>query len=564
MFVSGRCSGFELSRISWGICLLGALMSGCGGFVNEGFADRVVIEGLRLPTAFEFMRNGGVIIAEKSGKIRYFPAGSRAGQLVADLSAAVYDNADRGLLGLALDPFFPEQPFIYVSYSFDGPVGPTGLVTVPVTPTFDDGDNGKSPSSSRVSRLQVDLGNPGNPLVSETVLVHDWCALESSHSIGGVLFGPDGALYVSGGEGAYWSRLDSGQVNSCEDPEDEGGSLRAQDLESGTDPVGLHGSLIRIDPMSGAAFPDNPIVLAERRIIAYGLRNPYRFTFRPATSEIWIGDVGQLNWEEINVVSSPTDEVIENFGWPCYEGADAEEAFSTFDICTSLYDSGRATPPFFTYKHDYLRWFADPANGGPAAISGLAFYTGTNYPEQFLNGLFSADYVRNCVYFHSADELNERRVFYRGATGLADLKQGPNGNLFYVSVSAGELHEIVYGQDVDEEREPVEEQFEIVITAPAPATVVNGTAVEFSGYATDEAGNQVPESQLLWDVLIRHCPDDVHCHTHYLRQFEGVSSGRFEAVAHDRPSHIEVLLSVRSAVTGGLVAGQPVRIDIGE
>ena len=79
-----------------------------------------------------------------------------------------------------------------------------------------------------------------------------------------------------------------------------------------------------MNPSTGAALPDNPLAGSSdanaRRIVAYGFRNPFRFTFRPGTSELWIGDVGWTTWEEIDRAPNPTDSVVEDFGWPCYEG----------------------------------------------------------------------------------------------------------------------------------------------------------------------------------------------------------------------------------------------------
>src|SRR5439155_16304097 len=79
-------------------------------------------------------------------------------------------------------------------------------------------------------------------------------------------------------------------------PTAEGGALRSQDLQTSGDPVTLDGSVIRVDPSTGAALPDNPLASSSdpnaRRIIAYGFRNPFRWTFRPGTNELWIGDVG--------------------------------------------------------------------------------------------------------------------------------------------------------------------------------------------------------------------------------------------------------------------------------
>ncbi len=99
------------------------------------------------------------------------------------------------------------------------------------------------------------------------------------------------------------------------------------DLRTTSDSTTLDGSIIRVDATTGSGLPDNPLAASAdanaRRIIAYGLRNPFRFTFRPGTSELWIGDVGWNEWEEINKVLNPTNAVVENFGWPCYEGIHA-------------------------------------------------------------------------------------------------------------------------------------------------------------------------------------------------------------------------------------------------
>ena len=90
------------------------------------------------------------------------------------------------------------------------------------------------------------------------------------------------------------------------------------------DPTGVDGTILRVDPATGSGMPNNPLASStdpnERRIVAYGLRNPFRFTVRPGTNDIWLGDVGYNTWEEIDRISNPTDGTVRNFGWPCYEG----------------------------------------------------------------------------------------------------------------------------------------------------------------------------------------------------------------------------------------------------
>ena len=131
----------------------------------------------------------------------------------------------------------------------------------------------------------------------------------------------------------------------------------ARTLRTTGDPVNLAGTVIRVDPTTGNGLPNNPLAGSAdpnaRRIIADGLRNPFRFTFRPGTTEIWIGDVGWNEWEEINRIVSPTDSDVENFGWPCYEGIDRQPGYdaANLNICESLYATGTVTPPFFRYSH---------------------------------------------------------------------------------------------------------------------------------------------------------------------------------------------------------------------
>jgi glucose/arabinose dehydrogenase len=137
-------------------------------------------------------------------------------------------------------------------------------------------------------------------------------------------------------------------------PTAEGGALRSQDLRTSGDPVSLDGTVIRGDPSTGAGLPGNPSAgLTDpnaRRIIAYGMRNPFRFTTRPNTDELWVGDVGWNDWEEINVL--PALGGVENFGWPCYEGVGRQSGYDAANlaICENLYNDngpGAATAPYY-------------------------------------------------------------------------------------------------------------------------------------------------------------------------------------------------------------------------
>ena len=446
----------------------------------SGFRDTVVLSGMNNPTVMQFAPDGRIFVGQKNGVIKVFQSLTDTAPVTfADLSTEVDDYWDRGLLGLALDPAFPASPYVYVLYAYDAPIGGTA-------PTWNDGcPTPPGPTtdgclvSARVSRLTAS----GNVMTgSEQVLINDWCQQFPSHSIGTLLFGQDGKLYVGGGDGASFNNADWGQygatyagdqANPCGDPPSpvgtalsppgaEGGALRSQSVRRTDGPATLDGAILRIDPATGQGLPDNPFGASSdpnaRRIVGYGLRNPFRFTQRPGTDEIWIGDVGWGTWEEINRLTAPTGSASRNFGWPCYEGAAPTGGYQGAGLtqCSQLYNTpGSVAAPYYTYNHGACVVSYPGCHTGGSSITGLAFYQGGSYPAAYNGALFFGDHSRNEIWAmlpgtNGLPDPAQLQSFVgvdatgAGAGHPVDLKIGPGGDLFYVDMEGGSVHRIIY------------------------------------------------------------------------------------------------------------------------
>jgi glucose/arabinose dehydrogenase len=441
----------------------------------SGFAETTAFSGLTNPTVVRFAADGRVFVAEKSGLIKVFSSLSDTTPTTfADLSTRVHNFWDRGLLGMALHPDFPANPSVYVLYAHDAAIGGTaprwgtaGTLSDPCpTPPGPTGDG--CVVSGRLSRLQA----AGDVMTgAEQVLVEDWCQQYPSHSVGSLAFGADGALYVTGGDGASFNFTDYGQdgspVNPCGDPPGgpgfplvpptaEGGALRSQDVRTSGDPAGLSGTVLRLNPETGQAMAGNPNAGSSdpnvRRIVASGLRNPFRMTVRPGTSEVWLGDVGWNTWEEINRLDLIGSDV--NFGWPCYEGVGRQSGYdgANLDICERLYtDTVRPVrAPFFTYNHAAAVVAGETCPTGSSAIAGLAFTpAASTFPGSYSGALFFADNTRDCIWVMRAGTGGQPSpstidTFAAGAANPVDLSFGPGGDLFYPDFDGGTIRRIRY------------------------------------------------------------------------------------------------------------------------
>ncbi|HXK32608.1 MAG TPA: PQQ-dependent sugar dehydrogenase, partial [Dehalococcoidia bacterium] len=413
-----------------------------------GFATDVLFSNEYVVTAFDFAPDGRIFVGKKDGTILVWEDGS----LLASpfyVIPNVNDHHDRGLLGLALDPDFAVNGYVYVAYTYENNAAdPGGIKTAQVIRLTADG-NVAVPGSQLVL-LGSQVGTPAKPSCD------DWPGSDCipsdylSHTVGNLKFGPDGMLYVATGDGASFSSVDSR-------------ALRAQDVNS------LAGKVLRVDPANGQGLASNPFYngdLAANRakVWAYGFRNPYRFNFKPGTNTIFIGDVGWSDWEEINVV-----EPGANYGWPCYEGDFPQPGYQAFSACQAL-GAGSVTFPLHDWEH--------PPDS--AAVGGD--FVGVNdYASKFHNTYWFGDYARDMIGYlkvDASDNLVPGSVdtFTSAGDGPVQIETGPDGNIYYIAINAGELRRVRY---VGDNRPPVAVASADPIAGLAPLQVSFSSAGSF-------------------------------------------------------------------------------------
>jgi len=463
--------------------------------------------GLQKPTTLDFAPDGKLFVAERNGRVIEFDSlEDSTPTLVLSILDKVMAKGDRGILGMKLDPEYPTKPYIYLSYTYDAPIGGDSEASTH-THLADGADDCEEAVDSavdclvsgRLARVEIDpltsiaVGGPEDP-ASEQVLINSWCQQATSHSIGDLEFDSEGALLMSGGEGASWGSIDFGQQgNPCNDPPFEGGSLRAQDLRTPAtpgDPTDYSGSIIRVNRETGAAMADNPLAIAPlfgggvedvaaRRILAEGLRNPYRFTLQPGTGELYVGDVGQDLWEEINHFAPPAEaggQGLIDFGWPCYEGGasgsvrqprwEAAERETHKPLCEVPYaNPGKVTAPLFAYPHaktpgyDGHLFSGDTCNPAPgSAVAGLAFYDPTGvpaenaFPPAYDGALFFSDAARGCIWtmLQGLNGVPDPATIANFAVKAGesftpvDIVEGPDGALYVPNFYGDSITEIRY------------------------------------------------------------------------------------------------------------------------
>ncbi|MFD3607033.1 PQQ-dependent sugar dehydrogenase [Streptomyces atroolivaceus] len=349
-----------------------------------------VASGLRRPTAIAAPDDGTdrLFITEKSGTVRvYHPDSGLAATPVIDIRSAVDESGnERGLLGIAVPPDFADSQDLYLAYT----ARPDGSVTL-ARYRLDE------------SRLEV--------LLSQEHAEH------SNHNGGQLAFGPDGNLYWSIGDG--------------------GGS--ADPLRSAQRLDTLLGKILRVDvsrscgPLAYCVPGDNPFVGtpgARGEIWLYGLRNPWRFSFDGADGSMWIGDVGQGRWEEIDHLEPGQGGL--NLGWSCYEGL---EKFEGGDCVPGE----TYTEPVFTYS---------PYTGGCSVVGGHV-YRGQKYAGLVGGTYIATDYCSSTVWALRADGKGgyEQAEIGDMPTQVTSVGTTVDGEFYVVNDLPGGLHRVSFAQE---------------------------------------------------------------------------------------------------------------------
>ena len=347
---------------------------------------------------------GRLFVVEQKGVIKIIKNGEKLRKPFADLRSKVHNplmpGDERGLLGIAFHPDYQSNKFVYLNY-------------------VDEKDH------TIVSRFTVS-GDPNSLDVKSEKILIKLKQPFSNHNGGHMDFGPDGYLYISIGDGG-----------KCGDPNNH-----AQNLDN------LFGKILRIDVDNGEPYTipsENPFVNVEGakgEIWLYGLRNVWRFSFDRETGDMYLGDVGQDKWEEINFVSSASTGG-QNFGWRVMEG---NHCYHPPENCESI-----GVPPIFEYPNNanYMRVLTgmDEPDIDGCSVTGGYVYRGSNITG--LSGTyFFADYCSGNIWtFKVTDGEN---LEFRNRTQEINLGGGEFTN--YISSfgedNSGELYLVDYSGEI--------------------------------------------------------------------------------------------------------------------
>jgi glucose/arabinose dehydrogenase len=369
------------------ICFFTTLVSfaqpvlGFSNFITAGLSSPVDITNAGDGT-------NRLFIVQQTGQVRIYSGGSLLATPFLDISSIISGGGERGLLSLAFHPAYATNRYFFVYYT-----NLSGDITI--------------------ARYQAQAGNANLADAASGVVLLNIPKPFSNHNGGDLNFGPDGYLYFGTGDGGSGGDPNNFSQNG----------------------LSLLGKMIRIDVSNFSTPPyyfipaDNPYISdpnVDDRIWAIGLRNPWRWSFDRGTGDMWIADVGQSAWEEVNYRAAGTTGGI-NYGWRCYEG---NAAYNT----TGCLPQSSYISPIFVYPHI-------SATGG-FSITGGFVYRGAEYPV--LQGYYiCADYVSGNVWLinpnGSGGWITRRQAGLPG--NISAFGEAENGTLYSVSLG-GSIYKV--------------------------------------------------------------------------------------------------------------------------
>ncbi len=340
--------------------------------------------------------SGRLFIVERAGRIRIWDGGALRTFL--DLRSRVNTNDsggdERGLLALAFSPEYATNGHFYVNYI---------------------SSNSSPRGSTVISRFTVNPANADDGIETSEEVILVIPQPEPNHNGGQINFGPDGYLYIGMGDGGGAGDL-HGSVGNGQANDTFLGKMLRIDVEGFPDPG-----------LPYAIPADNPFLLdtqVPNEIWAFGLRNPWRWSFDRKTGDMYIADVGQYEWEEVNFIPAASTGG-ENFQWRRVEG------FNTFNSGTPL-TKGTSTDPVFEYDH----------NAG-SSITGGYVYRGSSFPR--MEGIYYfGDYNSGRIWGLQRDPSGNwiDRQFLDTSLNVSSFGEDEAGNLYVASLFTGDIYRL--------------------------------------------------------------------------------------------------------------------------
>lgn len=433
----------------------------------SGFIDELISDNWTVPTGLTFDENGKMYVWEKSGKVFIVENGIKQANPLIDISEEVLDYNDHGLNGFTLDPNFLKNGYIYLMY-----VAKRHHVLNFGKSSYNPND--ESPFQNTIGRItRYTLNSTGVDYASRKILIGETPdtgipILVDNHGVGTLAFGLDGTLFATIGDASLATEdvVDDTKSDWFNEaitlgfikPEENINAYKSQYLNS------MNGKILRIDPNTGDGVPSNPFFDAvsprspKSRVWSFGLRNPFRFSFKPNTGSrnpadanpgiIFIGDVGWSHREELNI--APKGGI--NFGWPTFEG---------IDFVNKAYQDPKYLPQ--SHQKPAVDWRGTLARGvidgdafavgspqfkgtqftGISSIGGL-WYNNLQFPREYQNLYYHADYEGWIKAFKFDDKNQPMEVidFVNDVHPTSMAINPKDGAIYYTNYYYPNIHEI--------------------------------------------------------------------------------------------------------------------------